>query len=110
MKSIFTKKIGLLLVFVAMMVGLSACYTKSDNGRVIPKDSVGAISFSGKGLVLFDKTGKQIKPVNEKRKGKELSKATISIVKVNPCYMKWCPSDGVCQYYKISEGACPAWW
>ena len=110
MKIVLIKKLGVLLVVVSMMLGLSACYNKSDNARVIPKDSVGVISFNGKGIILLDKAGKPIKSVKETRTGKEISKATVRMLKVNPCYIEWCPSDGVCQYYKVSDGACPSWW
>ncbi|NOY66967.1 MAG: hypothetical protein GXP13_06115 [Gammaproteobacteria bacterium] len=110
MKLALNRKFGVLLVIVAMLLGLSACYSKRDNGRVIPKDSVGAISFNGKGIALFDKSGKPIKAVTDKRKGKQISKATVRLIKVNPCYMEWCPDNGICKLYRVSEGACPAWW
>jgi len=110
MKAILTNKFGMILMVFVILVGLSACYNKDDSVRKLPADSVGAISFNGKGIVLLNKQGKPVKPVKENRKGTERSMATLSIIKVNPCYVKWCPSGSECEYYKISDDACPAWW
>jgi len=79
--------------------------------NVAPKGAVGSIHFMGKGIVFQDSSGKKLKPINEKRSVKKVfSTATMSVVQVNPCYVKWCTSGTECEYYKISDGACPSWW
>jgi len=94
-------------VYAHNVPGVDPVYDKGVN---LPAGAVGGISFHGKGITVIDENGKKIKPVKETRKGVERSMATVSIIKVNPCYVKWCPSGSECEYYKISEGACPAWW
>ncbi len=106
-------KILLLASALIVLTGISAC-NRGDvkNDVQLPKDSVGAISFQGKNIILLNKAGAQIKPSKiDVSKGKVLKRATLETIKVNPCIIRWCPSDGVCEVYVYEQMAtCPAWW
>jgi len=88
------------------LTGVDPVYERN----IAPKGAMGSIHFMGKGVVFQNSSGKKLNSINDKRSKKVISTAKVSLIKVNPCYIEWCPDNGVCQLYKISEGACPAWW
>lgn len=113
MKIIILKKLFLIAGLLSVFFGLAACQKARVHGDVqLPKGTVGAISFQGNGIVLLNKAGKRIAPSKiDVSKGRVLRKATIETIKVNPCVVRWCPSDGVCEVYVYEEmQSCPAWW
>lgn len=103
------RNFGLMIVVTS---GLFACgQYKATHDPRLPDGTLAGISFQGKGIVLFDKAGKPIRPVNETRKGEVKRSATIRMKKINPCVIEWCPDGGVCQVYVIPNvDQCPAWW
>jgi len=107
------KRSFIFIFILSITISLSACHRYDVKDKVqLPKGAVGGISFQGDSIIPLSKNGTPLKRLpNENREGKIISKAVLTVEKINPCVIKFCPDNGVCEVYVMPElQSCPSWW
>jgi len=114
MVAYINKKLFTVLGIVFLSVSVLGCGQSKtlSHDLKLPEGAVGAVSFQGNDVKIFDKNGRELKPqkIDLKKATKLGDSITFTRYKLNPCVIERCTSTGCKTYVYEQLTSCPAWW